>query len=572
MKKLAVAAVVLAVGAGAYYINQQPNSVATNPVLDNIPADTLMFSGQLTPFPAKDYLTSFASKYKQGSFDDLAMLSEFDSAQEKFFLSLYQQNLKLLTEPEKFLAYYGLADAFQSYFYTLGALPVMKIELANADAFWAELDRAEQDSGLSHQAQSLDGIDYRAYSLLDDSEEEHIDIIFAVDKGWLTITLNTSFNAPELLETALGIKQVDNPITATTMLQDMIHQHGFVEDSISFINHVELVKGITSVDGNRFAKQISKLVSSQQDDPFADLRSPECQSELMSIANNWPLTVMGFDTYDVKPTETTLDVRAVVESKNQVILGALAKVRGFIPDFGKDAINHIMSAGVGMDLGQLAPSLNSIWKDLQTPTFSCQLLAESQYELKQYSPAMIGMFTGMANGVKGVNLTVLDYQLAEDDYGSPMVEQLDALFSLSAENPTMLIDMVKPFFPPLAQINLPNDGKAVDVTSLLMLPAELGVQAKMAIKGQHLVIYSGDKAEKLADKLAEQALTTNGLVDLSIDYEKMLTPLITAIEQSGEPLPQELLMMKDYNMQIQMSVDITDKGIEVGSMMRSKAL
>ncbi|QIR13677.1 hypothetical protein [Shewanella aestuarii] len=572
MKKLAVAAVVLAIGAGAYYVSQQPNSVVSNPVIDNIPADTLMFSGQLTPFPAKDYLTSFASKYQQTGVDDLAMFSEYDLPQEKFLMSLYQQNLKLLTEPEKFLAYYGLADSFQSYFYTLGALPVMKIEIANADAFWAELDRAEQDSGLTHQVQSMVGIDYRAYSLLDDSEEERIDIIFAIDKGWLTITFNTSFNAPELLETALGAKQVDNPITATTMLQDIIHKHGFAKDSVSFINHVELIKGLTSLDGNRLAKQISKLASSQQDDPFAKLRSPECQSELMSIANNWPRTVMGFDTYLIKPTETTLDLRAVVESHNQVILGALTKLRGFIPDFGKDAINHLLSVGVGMDVGQLAPTLNTIWKDLQTPEFSCQLLAESQYELKQLNPAMIGMFTGMANGVKGVNLTVLDYQLAEDNYGSPIVNELDALFSLSADNPTMLIEMVKPFFPPLAQINLPSDGTAVDVTSLLMLPTEFRVQAKMALKGQHLVVYSGDKAEQLADKLAEQTLTANGLVNVGVDYQKMLTPLITAIEQNGEPLPEELLMMKDYNMRIQLSVDVTDKGIEIGSMMQSKAL
>ncbi|MBB1382669.1 hypothetical protein H5071_12095, partial [Shewanella sp. SR41-2] len=65
MNKMAIAAVVLAVGAGGYFLSQQGTSVVKNdPMLDYVPADTLAFSGQLVPFPLKDYLYSIAGNYQ----------------------------------------------------------------------------------------------------------------------------------------------------------------------------------------------------------------------------------------------------------------------------------------------------------------------------------------------------------------------------------------------------------------------------------------------------------------------------------------------------------------------------
>ncbi|GAA0788052.1 MULTISPECIES: hypothetical protein [Pseudomonadati] len=570
MNKMAVAVAILAVGAGGYYFSQQSNTVALNPILDYVPADTLAFSGQLTPFPIKDYLYSTAGNAQGYSIEQLNELTDFTEPHEKFFLSLYKQYLSLMTDPDTLVAHYGLPDEMQSYAYTLGALPVMKLQLADAKAFWRELDRAEQESGLVHTSATIAGLEYRAYRITGADSEETVDVVFAENQGWLTITLNTSLNQAELLETALGAKKVVNPISATTILDDIAKQHHFTQDSISFVNHVELIKGITTVDGNMLAKQITQLASLQDDNPFAELHSEQCKTELMAIANNWPRTVMGFNSYSVSREESAFDARVVIESKNAVILNALTKMRGFIPDFGADAANHILSVGLGMDVAQLAPSLNAVWKDLTTPTYQCQALAESQYALTEFNPAMVGMMTGMANGVKGLNLTVMDYQLKDAD-GSPAFDKLDALVSLSAENPAMLVDMVKPFYPPLAQVNLAVDGDAVDVTSLLMLPPEFGVQAKMAIRGQHLVLFTGDAAQSLADQLAKQPLVANGLVNFTADYEKMFSPLITMIEQSGEQVPEELSMMKDYNMRMQMTVDINSQGIEIGSKMSSKA-
>ncbi|GGB56945.1 hypothetical protein K8B83_19895 [Shewanella inventionis] len=571
MNKMAIAAAALAVGAGGYFLLQQDASVVKNdPMLDFIPADTVVFSGQLAPFPLKDYLYSIAGNYQVNGMDELLQLDASSSAQERFFVSLYKQYMNVLPTPDVLLTTYGLPDTIKSYFYTLGALPVMKIQLSNPSAFWAELDRAEQDSGSMHTTGKVGTTEYRAYALTDANEQEQINLVFAEKQGWLTVTLNTSFNQIELLEMALGEKTVEQPLSGTTMLQDIAKSHGFMQDSISFVNHVELIKGLTTADGNMLAKQISKMVETQGEDPFAELKVPACQTEFAAIAANWPRTVMGLNSYSISREESDIDAVVVVESNNQVILSALAKMRGFIPAFDNSDHDNILSMALGMDVSQLAPALTEVWKDLQTPSYQCEALAQMQGELDELNPAMLGMMTGMANGVKGMSVTLADYKLTEVN-GEPSFEKLDALISISAENPSMLIDMVKPFFPPLASIELKDNGDPVDITPLLMLPPEFGVSAKMAVKGNHLVVYTGDKGTELADGLFKQTLSANGFFDFAVDYQKMFMPLVDVIEMSGEPMPEELEALKDYNMRLKMSFDFSDKGIVIGSKVNSKA-
>ncbi|MGX9460098.1 hypothetical protein ACWXWU_02490 [Shewanella sp. A14] len=571
MNKMAIAAVVLAVGAGGYLLSQQGSSVVKNdPMLDYVPADTLAFSGQLVPFPLKDYLYSIAGNYQAYDMDNILSLDDSLSVQERFFVSLYKQYMTVLPEPETLLSTYGLPDSIKSYFYTLGALPVMKIQLSHPEALWAELDRAEQESGLTHTMGKSGSAEYRGYALTDAGEKEQVEIVFSVKDSWLTVTLNTSFNQPQLLETALGEKKVEHPISDTTLLQDIAKTHGFMKDSISFINHVELVKGLTSVDGNMLAKQMTKMIGIQGEDPFEELKTPVCKTELNAIAANWPRSVMGLNSYSITRDESTIDAAVVIESNNQVILSALNKIRGFVPSFANNGHDNILSVALGVDVNKLAPALSEVWSDLQTPSYQCAPLAEMQSELSALNPAMLGMVTGMANGVKGISMTLADYKLTEKN-GQPSFETLDALISVSAEKPMALVEMMKPFYPPLVDVDLKNNGDPVDITPMLMLPAELGVSAKLAVKGSHLVAYTGDRGTELADLMYKQSLEANGFFDLSVDYQKMFAPLVDMVEMSGEPMPEELLMLKDYDMRLQMSVDFTDKGLVIGSKVNTKA-
>ncbi|MEL4241456.1 hypothetical protein [Shewanella xiamenensis] len=574
MKKIVIAAAIIAAGAGAYWYTQHgsSSSASANPLLDYIPADTPVFTGQLKPFPLKNYLQSISSNYQQYSTDSLAQLGDMDSPMAKFFVSIYKQYMDGMKDPTALLKTFGLPNEIKPYFYTLGVVPVLKTDINQIDAFWAVLDKAEQESGYTHEKRTLAGIDYRAYSFAEEGSTDKADLLFAHKDGILTVTFSASSIEPEVLEMALGLKKPAQSLAASGMLQEIIKTHGFMDDSISFINHVEIVKAITSQDGNMLAKQLTKFLAEegQGEDPLAQIRTPECRTELTAIAANWPRTVGGLTAFTSTEKESHMAASFVIESKNQAILTALQKMRGFIPAHLADINSTIFSMGLGIDVNEVAPSLTAIWDDLQKPQLTCAPLAELQAELSQQSPAMLGMFTGMANGVKGLSVSLLDYKMSSQDQ-EPKLESLDALISLTADNPSMLFNMVKPFAPMLAELQVADNGEPTDLSPLLMLPPELNIKPMLAIKGQHLVVYSGDKGLALANKLASEKPSANGLYSMSADYGKMFTPVLTLLEMTGEPVPEELQALKDYNMRVQMSFDVNKQGLVFGSVMNSKA-
>lgn len=574
MKKIVIAAAIIAAGAGAYWYTQHgsSSSASANPLLDYIPADTPVFTGQLKPFPLKNYLQSISSNYQQYSTDSLAQLGDLDSPMAKFFVSIYKQYMDGMKDPTALLKTFGLPNEIKPYFYTLGVVPVLKTDINQIDAFWAVLDKAEQESGYTHEKRTLAGIDYRAYSFAEEGSTDKADLLFAHKDGILTVTFSASSIEPEVLEMALGLKKPAQSLAASGMLQEIIKTHGFMDDSISFINHVEIVKAITSQDGNMLAKQLTKFLAEegQGEDPLAQIRTPECRTELTAIAANWRRTVGGLTAFTSTEKESHMAASFVIESKNQAILTALQKMRGFIPAHLADINSTIFSMGLGIDVNEVAPSLTAIWDDLQKPQLTCAPLAELQAELSQQSPAMLGMFTGMANGVKGLSVSLLDYKMSSQDQ-EPKLESLDALISLTADNPSMLFNMVKPFAPMLAELQVADNGEPTDLSPLLMLPPELNIKPMLAIKGQHLVVYSGDKGLALANKLASEKPSANGLYSMSADYGKMFTPVLTLLEMTGEPVPEELQALKDYNMRVQMSFDVNKQGLVFGSVMNSKA-
>lgn len=574
MKKIVIAAAIIAASAGGYWYTQNGagSSASANPLLDYVPADTPLFSGQLTPFPLKAYLQSISGNYQQYPSNALTELDELDSPMGKFFVSIYQQYMEGIKDPALLLKTFGLPDEVKPYIYTLGALPVFKIDVNQVDAFWAVLDKAEKDSGVSHEMRKIGDVDYRAYMLSDDSAAEKVELLFAQKDGILTMTFSTSLTKPDLLEMAFGIKKAPQSLAASGILDDIIKTHGFKNNSISFINHVEIVKALTSADSNLLSQQLTLLLASENtgENPLAEIRTPECRAELTAIAANWPRTVAGLTEFSVSEKESHMAASFVIETKNQPILAALQKMRGFIPAHMDDINSTIFSMAIGLDVNEVAPALTAIWDDLQKPQLICAPLAQWQSELSQQSPAMLGMFTGMANGVKGMSVSLLDFKMTTHDQDYQL-ESVDALVSLSAENPAMLFNMVKPFAPMLADVQLADNGDATDLSPILMLPPELGIKPMLAIKGQHLVMYSGDKGLQLANKLAAEKLSTNGMYSLSADYGKMFTPMLTLLEMSGEPVPEEMKMLKDYNMRVKMSFDVNQQGLVIGSVANSKA-
>ncbi|MFT7680826.1 MAG: hypothetical protein ACI935_000259 [Moritella dasanensis] len=574
MKRTLIAGALITTLATAGYLFTQNKSSNEHAILDYIPANTALFSGQLTPFPIRTYINSISYNYSQSPDELITSLYEsesYDPADTKvnFFIKLTQIYLESMENVDTFMTTFGLADEVQAYFYTLGMLPVFKMDVIDPDAIWALLDKAEVESGFSHEQGQIKQRDYRAYKLTDDAEQEQLTLIISQHNNILTVTFNSSLNAPLLLENALGITPVENGLANSSLVDDIISKHDFTNDAISYINHQAIVKAITSPDESLLGQHIAKLMALQDHDDLQIYQQPACKKELTSIANNWPRTVFGFNQFDINDDNTTLDMSMVIESENQTILSALTQMAGFIPEYVNDLNNTVLALGIGIDVGRLSPAISRVWNELQQPPYVCPPLQQMQSAIQQNNPAMLGVMTAMANGIKGVSAAVIDYSLDESQ-SEMAIKSLDAIISLSASDPRTLFNIIATFRPELADIKLPANGKVVPLSTLMPFPPLPGINPQVVMHKEHMVIFNGDKAEKITMALGDTPITATGIYSLSIDYSKAFTPLVTAAELSGQDVPQELKDMQDYNLRLNTGLQVNSQGIEATSYMDLK--
>ncbi len=571
VKKLLIPIAVVAVGASAYIYQQQQSSDDNN-VLSYVPSDTPLFTGQLTPFPIKDYIASSPHLIDPSDQAQIEALHDQETPSLHFLANLmkaYQDGLK---DADLLVKTFGLADQVRGYFYTLGLLPVFKLEVVNPQAIWDLLDKNEQETGFIHKEGKLKDVTYRTYPLTENNNGKSINLLVAQSNGILTITIEGDFVSEDLLAMALGLEKPSKSLADTTTISDIIEQHQFSDASVGFINNIEIIKGLTSKDGNQLAKQLTELSKEEGQNPFEMLQTEVCKNELNSIAQNWPRTAFGYTQVDISKDESTLGFSAIIESKNQAILGALKALRGFIPNYTQNFENNVIATSIGLDVSQLSNSLTTILSDLTTPSFQCAPLADIQYQIKAsgQSLAMLGMGANMAAGVKGISAAIFDYSISENN-DQAQLDSFDSLLAIHLDNPVATFNSLKMFVPQLQQIELTDNGPAVSLNKLFPTPPELNLDAKLAIKGNHLVIYNGNKGLQEAEKLALEKLSANGIYQLSFDAKKILTPISDAAKLAGEIIPEEAMFLMDYDARMNITLEINDQGIRFDSTVNNKS-
>lgn len=567
MRNILIAGAVVAAGAAGYYFSQQedgPLAPAKSSPLAYVPADTVIFSGQLAPFPLKNYLSSTA--FSQAALPDefyKELESGSDDPAEKFLASLAKSYFQAASSPAQFQSEFGLPDELRMLIYTVGFLPVARYEVTSEAALWKVLDKAEQESGLKHEARTLGEQTFRAY-VLDDSPSgkgDRFELLVAYVDGWAVWTANTHLNDEQAVKVALGVEKPAAALADSGKLEAIEKKHGFSKDMLTYVDHQGLVKGFTTADGNSLAKMITQAMQAENDpDALADIRTPECQAEMGAIAANWPQTVFGMHDMQITAERSYMKGGMVIESNNKVVMDALSAMQGYIPAYLNKA--QVLGMGVGLDVNTLGTSLTSIWNNMLEPTYKCEPLIEMQESVREANPAALAMFTGMAQGVKGISAGISDFSL-DMDSPQPTLNTLDAVMTLTADNPAVLFNMAKSFAPPLAAIQLPTDGSSLDLSTVLPIPPEVNVKPMLALKGKHLVIYSG-KGEEVANGLATEEPTGNGLYNISIDYKKMLTPVMPMIQMAGDPeVAEQLSMLTKMDMNIKMDMKLNAQGIEM---------
>lgn len=568
MRKTLIAAAVIAAGAFAYYQLSGAGTEAAIPELDYVPADTVMFSGQFKPVNVTDYLKSigFGPQYYANPEFDQVLQDLVDSAdnapQVKFLVALLRDYLAMLSSGQDFSAKSGFKNDMRNLMYMVGMSPVLRMEVSDTNAFLAIFDRAEQESGFSHQPVSNADVSYRRYRF--EHEAVQLDLLVTVKDGWGTLAITSDSLASANISQLLAVAKPAKNFNSEQVLTKLADKYNLSQDAIGFISFTELAKGLTSADGNRLAQDIHTVFASELD-AIADWRSAECQQDVGTITQNWPGVFFDGELDYSSSNVARISSNMLLASSNKTVLSALSSLRGYLPPHMQSNSNAAMfHFGLGLDPVQLSSAVGKVWSEMTEPAYNCQPLAELQQQLKQSNPVAMLAMAGMANGVQGMSVTINNLAL---DSATMQPTAVDALVSVSVANARTFISGLTALNPELADIELPQVGEEAELAQFVPQAAMFGVEAKLKLADDHVLVYSGSTAKQQADAVAASKLEKNGLFSMGLDYAAFFQTLAQAMESSGQPVPDDFKALQQMDMALTMSVDITEQGIQTKTHM-----
>lgn len=298
------------------------------------------------------------------------------------------------------------------------------------------------------------------------------------------------------------------------------------------------------------------------------------------MVDAWPQTVIGYTKMDLDSKPKVLEARMLVESTDAAFMQEMQKIRGFIPAVLQDVTqNPVMGFGVGINVDALSPFLVKAIQGFTAKDYQCAFLAQTKQSLMQSNPAMaLGMMSGMVAGLQGISATIIDIDGSMDfsqPGAPPDIKNLDAMITISSANPQQLLMMAANMQPNMPPLQLPADGTAIDFPAPIPLPS--GQQIKMALKGNHIVAYVGEKAAKMAEQLAKDPLQANGMFAFNMDFGKYMKFISAAAQNTQQGDDTKVAMtakdkamldaMGKINMQLVESFDIDKAGIDFGLKM-----
>ena len=588
MKKLLIVIVIaIAIAAGIYFfkggkvggLSLSGGSLPSeNAVLEYVPADTVFFAGSVEPL---DFAKTLEMSSKMGfdysammgaGFDDLK--SELGNAPDaaKVLVSIYGDYLKAVKN--KSVKELGLRSELNMAVYTVGVLPVIRLELDGTDAFSKAIAKIEADQGVTATVNTVNGVEYREYSLDDGTEEVPMSLVIATHDNQAIVTVNTELDDAKDLQRTLSEKPTTN-ILDGGVLNELASDNGYLGYSIFLLDNLAIVDGITKPSANAFGKSLQEVLDAYgAGNDMKDIQTPACNTELTGLTQNWPMLSAGYTEFD----DSNASYKMVLKGNNADLLETLGKLRGHISDNVSND-DFAMSFGIGLDMDQMVPVITTVWESLTKEDFSCPPLAEMQAGLRQSNPMMLGMMSGMVAGIKGVGFSVVDVN--EDALSNvernPMAFMQDGQFmvTVTAEKPQNLLQSLGMYAPELAQMKLEDGGEPQ------VLPAGVGAETKIALRGHDLVLMMGQTDELIGKVESNGSLEKNGLMTFSMDFKKymgLLEKMMDSAAENARGSEKEMLEeqkevfseLKKADGIVKGKFDITDEGIVTSSSYQAK--
>ena len=574
-------------------------------VLSYVPADTIAFFGGLEPFPINDALkfsNAAQLEMQRKQWSDIIASPKFEEIPPgaRMIMGLLMNYSDLLMDRDHLAEKMGIPQKVESAFYTVGVIPVLRVKLADPAAFTAFIEAAERTGKVIGNKDNVSGVDFLSYSFDKQGAAKHIPIklLIAQNRNYAVFSFDAPFERERLLGLILGAQKPEKALNGDSRLQTIQEKYSLLPTALGYINHHEVIDGLTQAGANEFGRMLDAMINAmppspnpdctgkqpcakeervvmpkaaaEKPDPFATIRTEACHNELMAIADEWPQTVFGYTKLNIDAKGSQADALMVIESKNSSLMTDLNTLRGHIPSFFRqDGGSMAFGVAMGLNIDAVLPFVTKMLSEISQAEYHCEPLKDMQQRLMRTSPeGFLRGVTTVLSGVRGISLALLNVNLDPSAALSPQkVKDLDGIITVSTENPHALLLAARNIpNSPLAGLNIPDDGSAVPLPPIPMLPTNVTLQA--AVKGKHIVIYYGHESEAAANGLVKEGVNPNGILGVAMDYGKYFNMLIpTSNPTMSQSQQDQLDALRNLNMKLSMTLDFTKNGIQTNTSM-----
>ncbi|GAA0696193.1 hypothetical protein GCM10009104_25200 [Marinobacterium maritimum] len=570
MQKWIGAGVLVAVaGAGLAWQQGWLGGAGSEPLTAYVPADTVLYIGGQADANQLEHIRKLPLM-ANSQFQAKQLLTELERSnrrqtpQSQFAIALFADFISNANTYGDMVEHYGLDLTKPQAIYMDGMVPVIRFGLKDEATFWQVLDKASAESGLQPREVTVGSTPTKLWRLSPE-DDKALELAVNVRDGVATITAFHFLDQDADQQQRLALTKPAQSLADSGELEQLQKTYKFDESMLALVHFQRLAQGFLQPESNGFGQDLSALFKAQDERLPAEEMDAACRTEVLDMIGQMPRLVAG-NTNSSSGKVLKMHSRSVLEINNAEVVGALSSLRGHVPGHTGHSDGQIIGVGAGLDIDNLVPAATTLFNKMTATESSCRQIRRMQRDMNGANPAMMAMFTGMVQGAKGLGFSLYDLKL---DGNSPMPTSYDFLFSIATSNPQPLLGMLA-MSPMGRQIQIPTDGSLTDVDLSFIAP---GMSIKAGIQGNHLVAFSGDKAQQAVDKLKDESLEANGLMRVSADYGRFadlidaIPPMFasemnTGMSESGCVAQAQLShMLRTQGASVDYTLDIIDQGV-----------
>ncbi len=508
------------------------SDVPHNSLLSYVPAGAPYLGGNLAPTP-DDVIDSFLKRLEPAAATAQAQLEKAKAQLEAHPEAgdpAYNLGLAVLQELDGKLNRPGLESLGldlqgQQVFYGMGVFPTVRVELGDAQALKATVQRILDAAGISEPQQELQGVSYWQITPDDDSSQSKLPLsaYIAILEDHIAFSVFPDTARTELLPLFLGLeKPVDTD--AEARLKDVQNKYGYTP-YFAAVADMSLLADELLNPGTLFARSAGEAYTTEVE-AFGD----QCKTEFRQIISHVPRLLAG----STELTSNAMGLQYVVETRPEDGLQLMELPAG-IPMGGAAASTRLLEFAFGLKVGAVRDFLLAKATAITESPYQCAHLQDLNAQAASALEKLSEPLPPFVNNFRGLRLSLSQLKMSQS-----IPEAVAGLLAVHVEQPELFVGMAQMFLPDLSSIALVKGEPPVALPPGMIPIADAVAFAALTDSAIGISMGAGEESELLP--YLEQAATENGTF-LSVNYNSAayldFTDKLTEGLEEFTPQPDE---------------------------------